>query len=569
MSDGSWTWSPDPQQGGGSGTPGPVPPPVPPDGAPIPPDASPFSSQFTVAMPGARPGVQTWSLEYQPAPRRRRTGLWVGVGLGVVALLGAAVAGWVLVGAKLVAPASPTAAVDRFVDGLQHKDGLALLGSLSPAEVQPFRQMASEMTHDASAATTADPATLQTLQDAFDSVTITPHDLQLTEETLDVGLTKVSITSGTLTLDGDPEAIADAVVAAMGQSNPLAAQDATAMHDEIARSLTLPYTLDFADEDVWDGTPFYLVTVREGRGWYISPLMTLGDYMLIDQDVTRGAMPSDVDVAHPASPQEAAQQLAAAIPALVDGDSKPLVAVLPEAERRFVAVYLQPLIAQATADGQDGGLTLTADDFEVADETADRASVVPTNLAYTLVADGVGGTISFDGDCLVGTADDGSGDFRGCISDVPLLTELGLDHPALVTVKEDGGWYVSAIGTFAELSRVAGDNMTRLQQEGKLDDPEWLEQQMPGASWFFGLDGADVQYDDETASAEQNQLKIEAETLAVGCLNGDPTSCDQLCTDDGLALSYLELDGEMPLELRDMCVDGGSAGGSVPSTQGG
>jgi hypothetical protein len=428
-----------------------------------------------------QPDVQAWSLEVRPQRRRRRTGLWVGVGLGLVALLGIAVAGWFLVGAKLAAPASPTAAVDRFVDGLQHKDGLALLGTLSPAEVQPFRQMASEMSHDAGTAT-ADAGTMAALQDAFDSVTITPHDLKLTEQTLDVGLTKVSITAGTLTFDGHPGAVADAVVAAIGQGSPLATQDMTAMHDQIAQSLTLPYTLDFADEDTWDGNPFYLVTVREGRGWYISPLMTLGDYMLVYTGVQRGSIPRDVGVAHPATPEDAAQQLAAAIPPLVKGDSGPLAAVLPEAERRFVAVYLQPLIDRSTADGATVDLSLTASDFDVVDRTAERASVVPTNLAFTLVDNGVSGTISFDGDCLAGTADDGSADFGGCISDVPLLTELGLDHPALVTVKEDGGWYVSSIGTVAELSRVAGENIARLREEGKLDDPQWLEQQMPGAS---------------------------------------------------------------------------------------
>lgn len=520
-----------------------------------------FASEFTVAMPGARPGVQTWSLEYQQPPRRRRTGLWVGVGLGVVALLGVAVAGWFLVGAKLVAPATPTAAVNRFVDGLQQKDGLALLGVLSPSEVQPFRQMASEMTHDAGSATTADPATLRALQDAFDSMTITPHDLQLTEETLDVGLTKVSITSGTLTLDGDPEAIADAVVAAMGQDNPLATQDATAVHDEIAQSLTLPYTLDFADEDIWDGTPFYLVTVREGRGWYISPLMSLGDYMLTGSgvDVQRGSMPRDADVAHPDSPQAAAQQLAAAIPSLVKGDSQPLVAVLPEAERRFVAVYLQPLIARAT-DGQGVDLALTAGDFEVTDQTSDRASVVPANLAYSLVEDGVSGTISFDGDCLATAADDGSGGFSSCLSDVPLLTELGLDHPALVTVKEDGGWYVSTIGTFAELARTAGANLTRLEKEGKLDDPEWLQQQLPGLVGLLGgnydaapyggeadlsTPGGTVGTDDAAEFAVESRLMDEMQDATAGCIDEDQASCQLLCDTGGLYDQYEQVFGEV------------------------
>ncbi len=36
------------------------------------------------------------------APRRRRTGLAIGVGVGVVGLVGAGVAGWLLVGQELL-----------------------------------------------------------------------------------------------------------------------------------------------------------------------------------------------------------------------------------------------------------------------------------------------------------------------------------------------------------------------------------------------------------------------------------------------------------------------------------
>ena len=532
MSNGSWTWSPEPDRapGGGDGSSGHVPP------LPAPAEPPAFASQFTVAMPGVRAGVETWPLETAPAPRRRRTGLWVGVGLGAVALVGVAVAGWVLVGSKLVAPASPTAAVDRLFDGVAHKDGLALLGSLSPAEVQPFRQMAAEVGHDASTQT-VDPAQAKAFLDALDSLTVKVDGLQLQQQTLDDGLAKVSITAGTVTFDGDPGRIADAVVAAMGRADPAMTQDTTAVHDEIVGSLSgkLPYTIDLARDGVVDGRAPYLVTVREGRGWYVSPLMTLGEYATASEGLTRGAMPRDDDVAHPASPQDAAAQLAAAIPSLVGGDSHALASVLPEAERRFVAVYLQPALDQAKAKGEVADATLTAGDFEVADRTADRASVVATNLAYTLVENGVSGTVSFDGDCLTTASDDASGAFHGCISDVPLLTELGLDHPALVAVHEGDGWYVSAIGTFAELSRTVGDNLERLQSEGKLDDPQWIQQNFGSVVGLLGLGSA---YDEQAGSegaTDGTDLgdRIEPsdpqlDELQTACLAGDMLACDTL-----------------------------------------
>ncbi len=517
---------------------------------PVPPEPPAFASQFTVAMPGVRAGFDTWpleALEGGPAPRRRRRGLWVGVGLGAAVLVGVGAAGWVLVGSKVVAPASPTAAVNRFVDGVTHKDGLALLGSLSPAEMQPFRQMAAEVNHDAASGTaTVDPASAQAFMDAFDSLTVSVDGLQLQQQTLDDGLAKVSITGGTMTFDGDPERIADAVVAAVGRQNPVMAQDATAMHDEIVGSLAgkLPYTVDLARDWAVDGHAPYLVTVHEGRGWYVSPLMTLGEYATASEGLTRGAMPRDADVAHPASPQAAAAQLAAAVPSLVGGDTHALAAVLPEAERRFVDVYVQPLVDEARTHDGSATVSLTSAEFEVADQTADRASVVPTNLAYRVDADGEAGTVSFDGDCLTTALDGSSGAFHGCISDVPLLTELGLDHPGLVAVREGDGWYISAIGTFAELSRTVGDNLQRLQQEGKLDDPQWLEQQLPPLAGLLGGPYDAPQDGQGPATAgDQAALVQQAQDLSAACVDGDQASCDALYGAGGV---YLQLYGTEP-----------------------
>ncbi|OJV82391.1 MAG: hypothetical protein BGO37_05330 [Cellulomonas sp. 73-92] len=437
---------------------------------------APVGAGYPLSASAGPSGSVTWPLE--PLPRRRRRGLWIGVGLGVVALAGGLAAGWFFVGAKLIAPASPTAAVNRFLDGVQHKDGLALLGSLSPAEVQPFRQMVADVKHDTAA--TPDPAASKAILTAFDSLTVKVDNLQTTEERLDDGLSKVSITGGTLTIDGDPQQIADAVVAAIGTSNPVLGSDPAGVRQQVVDALTgkLPYTVDIAHDWAANGAAPYLVTVHEGRGWYVSPLMTLGEYLTASEGVQRGAMPRAQDVAHPADPTAAAVQLAAAIPALVKGDSGPLVSVLPLAERRFVAVYLQPALDAGAASSGAPELTLTGSDFDVADQNGERASVVPTNLAYSIVMNGVAGTFSYDGNCVKTAAADGSGG-GVCLSDIPLMGELGLGHPALTVVHEDGGWYVSLVGTFADWTRTLSDNTARLKAEGKLDDPAWLQQQLP------------------------------------------------------------------------------------------
>lgn len=465
MGDEPWMWSPQPEPPSGADA----------HGAPTPP---PGPAPFVGPAPDLRDGVVMWPLE--PPPRRRRRGLWIGVGVGVVVLAGGLAVGWALLGSKLVAPASPTAAVSRFVDGVQHKDLPALAGSLSPAEVAPFRQLVTDLRTDVTA--TADPAAAQAIAAGLDSLTISANGLQLTQETLDEGLAKVSFTGGTLTVDGDPEQIADAVVAAVGDHNPLVGSGTAGLRQDVVDSLDarLPYTVDIARDWAADGAAPYLVTVREGHGWYVSPLMTLGEYAIASQGVPRGAMPRDADIAHPASPEDALKQLAAAIPALVAGDSGPLVSVLPQAERRFVAVYVQPALDRdvSSAQGQVE-LTLTASDVEVTDRTPDRASVMPRNLAYRIdIPDGAGGTATWDGGCLTGVTGDGSRDGRSCLGDQPLLAELGLDRPVFVTVHEDGGWYVSVVDTLAAWVRTAGDNLSRLRAEGALDDGGWWSQQL-------------------------------------------------------------------------------------------
>ncbi|MBN9511381.1 MAG: hypothetical protein J0I21_20020 [Alphaproteobacteria bacterium] len=141
-------------------------------------------------------------------------------------------------------------------------------------------------------------------------------------------------------------------------------------------------------------------------------------------------------------------------------------------------MYLQPALDAGAASSGAPELTLTGSDFDVADQNGERASVVPTNLAYSIVMNGVAGTFSYDGNCVKTAAADGSGG-GVCLSDIPLMGELGLGHPALTVVHEDGGWYVSLVGTFADWTRTLSDNTARLKAEGKLDDPAWLQQQLP------------------------------------------------------------------------------------------
>lgn len=449
-------------------------------GTPAPPSTGAWSWQ------GTEPGdvdVSMPVLLYPEPPRRRRTRMWVGIGVAVALVLGVGGAGYAYVAAKLSGSATPEAAVTKLLDGVATKDPLALAGALSPAEFSPFKAVYGDLTDRKD---TGDPAVRAAVQKALDSVTITVDGLQTRTTTLDAGLAKVTITAGTVTVDGDAGLIADAVATATEASaRGLLATDSADLRGQLSDELSakLPYSLNLADDLAFQGGGPFLVTVQEKGRWYVSPLMTLGEYLAQSAGITRGAMPVAADAVRPKDPVDAAKQFAAALEKVPSGDLGPLAATLPLAERRFVDVYGQAFVDEATkGDPQGAGtLTMTSTDFQVVSQGRSSAEVAPTRLAFDVV-DGSGATqsVTTDGRCL--TVESAGDTTHACTSDQPLLGTLGLDQLRLTTVKEDGGWYVSVFGTVGSLTTTVEKHLAQLAQEGKLDDPAWWQSQLPAST---------------------------------------------------------------------------------------
>jgi len=453
-----------------------------------------WSAQPGAPVDPAWSGSPTWSTQSAepPVPTRRRTGLWIAIAAVLVVLIGGGVAFYLLVLSKLGGAATPEAAATGFVQSLAAKDLLATYGMLSPAEVGSLS--------DAARGTRSSEAP-QEVQDQMtallDSVTITVDNLQTRADEIDTGLTKVEITDGTLTVDGDPEAIADAVMnLARSYTDQLPAGEGTlgtdleASRAELVDTLSakLPYTVDLADDVAVDGEAPFVMTVQEGGHWYVSPLMTAGEYVTVLAHLERGAMPDPADRARSASPVEAATAYSEALAALDDLNVEPLVATLPTAERRFVSVYVAGWLSDLR-DKADGSVRIdaTSSDFALLDQERGRARVVATDVGYDIDVDGEGGSFSFDGDCFAVSTQSGES-LKGCLSDLPLAASLGFEQLPLVTVQEDGGWYVSLIETSASLGATVSENMTRLSADGSLQDPDWWTEQVP-QDWAGGLVG--------------------------------------------------------------------------------
>ena len=459
--------------------------------------AQPMSTEPEASWSGADP---TGTVEFAPVgeqPRRRRTGLWVGVAAAAVVVVGAGgYAVWANVLSKLGGAESPQAAVTQLVDGIADRDGVAIVGVLAPSEVQPFRD-ASEGVGDlaSSAADGETSVDLDKLRDAFDALDVDVSGLELDVEEVDDGLAKVSLTDGTLTVDGDAGTITDLVLdafapvlEAVGQGE-LSGDD----RDQAVQQLdsALPWSVDAAqltfETDAGTQEPF-LMAVEEDGDWYVSPLMTIGEYITVAQGGTRGAMP-DPDAATYSSPQAAGTAFVEAIPEVVGGDVSALTDVLSVAERRFMSVYVE-----AWAQGYQGSdtvLSVGSATFTSTSLDDSHALLVPDDVSLT----GDGSTLSLSGTCVTA---DGS---KNCIEDVPGLVALGFGESGLVAVKEDGSWRVSALSTLAHLYGVVTEKALELQKDGSLEDPQWLQENfgdlasgfgaLGGVGGLGGLDGLD------------------------------------------------------------------------------
>jgi len=410
------------------------------------------------------------------APERRsRRGRWIGIGVAaaLVVVLGAGAA-WLLVLSKLGGSSTPEAAVTQLVEGVAAKDGVAVYGAVSPAEVSTFTDLVEPFSE--LSGVTGQAVSAQQLLGLLDAVDVDLSGLALRSESIGDGLAKVTIVGGSLTVDGDGATIADALADVYGPlaTAGLSADEVDAGWAGAAQEIDakLPWTVTVDDlvqhSERGDVEPF-LVTVREGDAWYVSPLMTLGEYATASEGAARGAMPSGEGAAA-ATPEAAGEAFVRSFTDAARGDLSRLADVLPPAERRFVAVYGQAWTDQQRPDEPDVP-TIEEARFTTTSIDADHTRLVAAPVVVTTPAtdrDPIRTTI--EGTCL--TQDDGP---RECFADRPLVRQLGLDEAGLVAVRADDGWRISVLATTADLGNLVAQHVRDLKASGDLDDGELLQ----------------------------------------------------------------------------------------------
>jgi len=456
------------------------------------------------------------------APGRSRRGGWIAVGVAVALVVGlGAGAAWLLVLSKLGGSSTPEAAVTQLVEGAAAKDGVAVYGAISPAEVSTFTDLVEPFSE--LSGVTGQEVSAQKLLGVLDTLDVDLSGLRVHSESIGDGLAKVTIVGGSLTVDGDGAAIVAALADVYGPlaTAGLSAEDVDAGWAEATQEIEakLPWTITADDlvvhSERGDIEPF-LVAVREGDAWYVSPLMTMGEYATAERGATRRAMPTGPGT-FVGTPEDAGEAFVRSFTEAASGDLGPLADLLPPAERRFVAVYGQAWTDQEEPDALDvptieeARFTSTAIDGD-----GDRVRLVAAPVVVTTPATDRGPVrTTIEGTCV--TQDDGP---RECFADQPLVRQLGLDDAGLVAVRDDDGWRVSILATTADVSRLVAQHVRELKASGDLDDGEFLQKLWMDA-FSEQLEGVD-----DTAPGDADSVWPLPETDDGDALGSDPLEPD-------------------------------------------
>lgn len=472
----------------------PVPPPPPP--APALPDVasaaatpvapagvqpSPYVS--AIAEPGAVAGTPA-----EPRPRTRR-GLVIGLVAGalVLVLAGGGVA-WALVAGVFGGSSSPQAAVEKLLNGAIGGDPVALLTALAPSEVGALRPAVEQVgAIDAGDGGTDYLALVTQLKDAAD---VRLEGLEYETEEIADGIVVVRIVAGILTIDGDPERIANALVAFTEQSLVASAREwgrsdaeiqseLEGYRDRIAAGLELPFVLDVEqlnreNREYYTDSPFAAVAVDEG-GWYVSPLLTYGEFAFAqwrnyDETARRGA--GIVEARRFDTPDDALDgSVRAAERYLVSGRTRDVAEVLPLPERRLVSIYggmydVDPsYLARVTIDTARFDVEPASGQAEARIEEL----VIHVDGDFSITIRDICATWNreyYSSYSDSWQTDNGS----GCLDRLPGLSGLGLEDARIVLVKENGGWLVSPIATIGAAATRASENLAALAREDRLED---------------------------------------------------------------------------------------------------
>jgi hypothetical protein len=368
-----------------------------------------------------------------------RTRLLVPAAVGAVALLAVIV---LLVRGLSGAgggASSPTAAVRQLARATEVEDPAAAIALIDPGEARTLSALYTEASKDLHGAGAVSSGTV------LAGTHVAFSGLRLSEERLGTDVAKVRIAGGTLA--GTLRAIG--LPAALG-----ALQD--------SRSTT-----DLADAPGPDGAGLFLMARKEDGRWYVSPMLTVLQYIVEihhlaapDFAALEGSAQTGQETSSPGRLEEALAQ------AISDSDVAGILNLISNREASAVRPYsaaLQELLSRADASVR---LSVSAPQFDETQLNGNlvRLDLLHTDFGLTISDDEGSGEVSgsINGTCVNDSVDfdgvlsgsDGSG---GCVSHMHKL--FGVDDFFVVAERTGAGLRLAPIATMLEYIRRLFDQL--------------------------------------------------------------------------------------------------------------
>ncbi len=354
---------------------------------------------------------------------------------------------------------SPESAVRQLADAVSHKDPLAAVDVLVPSEVRSMRETVKHVTKRA--------ADLKIVDDAsapLGGVDFSVDNLQLSTENLADGYAKVSVVSGQLSTSTHRAAMSKLLQDAIDNS------DTTDFKGKVDLARLA------ADSDL----PTFVITVRHGGGWYVSPAYTALEYAREAAGGPAAAFGSANAAALGADSPEAA--VSDALHALQAGNWDRLMALSPPDElpvydyRKWIdqeATDTHPdftidkLSTTATVSGDTAVVKLDASGTTGSGSDVGKWQVGGTCPAYGMFGDSfsaASGATTGDRAFTSTDTSSSSSSTRLCLAgDLGGVVPFGLflQGPDLATpstgpvsvevVREGGKWFVSPVSTALDI----------------------------------------------------------------------------------------------------------------------
>ncbi|GGC65339.1 hypothetical protein IEU95_04780 [Hoyosella rhizosphaerae] len=414
-------------------------------------------SQWGTGEPGQwDPNNSGWS---HPPRSGRPKPRWIVVAVAAIAIIA-------LVAATLVflflrpgqsGASTPQLAASSLLSAIKSGDSTKLSNVLAPEEVGGFSEALSAQDRRARESGVIDTSLVErTLTDGID-IQFTNVDVAV--EQIRDDLAKVVITSGDLTISVDSDRLSPEISALIPQS-------------DLAQlgSKTETYAVEDADVE-----PF-IMTVKVGGAWYVSPLYTLFEYATIDEGKPRVDSPQMNRQQFDSAEAAARGALEGLVTSVNTGSVRPLAEALGEYDAKALLTY-EPLLADQHGESNSENLSVERAIF-TSQRLRGSTYAVPTDLSIRYRDRWNDNSTTISEGCLE-TREFGRLDYRVCAD------ELGESEDAIFLraflesgflARPGGGWHVTVLPTMYALYHQV------IEVAPQADFDRWFKESMPAHS---------------------------------------------------------------------------------------